>query len=504
MQELNEWLYFDRSKAPKKLGKAVRSFFDELLPSDPVELAAFYTHGWQTDLHDPDVDYDSEEQSHIDFEYSTRKAVELAEVIVADPAATDRALDRFVTSDAKTAFPFARRLVQLTADPINLFHTALAKAEQREESANRQFFSGLIAGADSRDAKAARDCIRFALRSEKLKKEAISFIGAGRLQPSDIHLVVSLLQAHDVQPAQCAVLSYGRGMEHLAIEDIAPLLEELTKHGAEGLWTILDISSMLLHGGKEPPLPLIAILRNVLVAPALFDQLVRGTMDGHHLELIIKVLARRSLIDRNFARALVKQLLSICARNRADVFHELDGPVRTALKCLMERNPKEIWAGVAPLLVRKDWLMRHRLERLIEFDHDNHLGAGLLYGLPAELYLNWVRKDGPRRASIIVDWLPIATKADDGTLSWHPALQDFIAEFGDQDGVLAALSSRLHPRSWWGSLAPHIEPQLKLLDSWSAHSRPEVRKWAREEINRIRGQIRDARQREDENAVRYS
>jgi len=154
--------------------------------------------------------------------------------------------------------------------------------------------------------------------------------------------------------------------------------------------------------------------------------------------------------------------------------------------------------------LRKDWLIRHQLESLIEFDHDNRLGAGLLYALPAEFYLDWARKDAPRRARIIVDWLPIATKAEDGTLSWHPALQDFIAEFGNQDGVLAALSIRLHPRSWWGSLAPHLEPQLKLLNSWSAHSRCEVRNWAREEINRISAEIRDARKREDEDAVRFS
>src|SRR5262249_26327667 len=45
VQELNEWLYFDRSKASAELRKAVRAYFDELMPSDPVELAVLYTHG---------------------------------------------------------------------------------------------------------------------------------------------------------------------------------------------------------------------------------------------------------------------------------------------------------------------------------------------------------------------------------------------------------------------------------------------------------------------------
>src|SRR5207253_1002148 len=110
------------------------------------------------------------------------KAIERMEMIVADRAVTDRALDRLVTSDAKTVFPFARRLAELAQSPTELFKTALAKAEQKEEAANRQFFGGLIAGADSRDPKAARECVRLALRSEKLKKDAISMIGAGKLQ----------------------------------------------------------------------------------------------------------------------------------------------------------------------------------------------------------------------------------------------------------------------------------------------------------------------------------
>ena len=66
VQEVNEWLYFDRSKTSEEVGKAVRTYFDELMPADPVDLAVLYTHGWQADFHDPDVDYNREERSRID------------------------------------------------------------------------------------------------------------------------------------------------------------------------------------------------------------------------------------------------------------------------------------------------------------------------------------------------------------------------------------------------------------------------------------------------------
>ena len=226
-------------------------------------------------------------------------------------------------------------------------------------------------------------------------------IGAGKLQPSDIQLVVSLLQSGDVEPRQCAILSYGRGMDHLAIEHMVPLLEELALHGADGLWAVLDIISMILHGGKEPSKPLIAVPRNVLVDPALFEN-VPGAMGGHHLEVLVKLLSRNDLFDRGFARALVKQLLSICARSRADIFHELAGPVSAALRALMDSHPQEVWAGVARLLRGNDWRVRHGLETLIALRHADHLGPGLLYGLPANLYQKWAVKT--RRVGHPLSW----------------------------------------------------------------------------------------------------
>jgi hypothetical protein len=503
VQEVKEWLYFDRSKASEELGKAARAYFNELMPADPVDLVVLYTYGWQTDFHDPDVDYNRENRSRIDLEYGTRKALELAEIIMADPAATDRVLDRLVTSDAKTVFPFARRLAELAPSPTQLFKTALTKADQKEEPTNLQFFRGLIAGAESRDPNAARQCVRLVLRSEKLKKDAISMIGAGTLQPEDIQLVVSLLKSGDVEPRQCVFLSYGRGMDHLPIEHIIPLLEELALHGADGLWAVLEIISMILHGDKELPKPLFAVLRTVLVDPALFES-VRSTRDGYQLETTVKLLSRSKRIDRSFGRALVKQLLSICTASRRDIFYELVDPVSASLRALMDSHPEDVWEGLVELFQVNDWQFQHHLKTLIGLRHNDHLGPGLIYALPADLYVKWARKDPAHRAPIVLDWLPVAKKAEDGSLSWHQALQDFIAEFGNQQNVLRALSTRLQPLSWAGSPVSHLGPLLKLLSSWSAHSRPEVRQWAREEIHGLRATIEDEQRRDDERLILFS
>ena len=171
------------------------------------------------------------------------------------------------------------------------------------------------------------------------------------------------------------------------------------------------------------------------------------------------------------------------------VFHELDGPVRSSLKALMKQHPREVWAGISRLLLGNDYLKRHRIESLVGIEQDNHLGPGFLYAIPEDFYLEWTRNDPAHRAYLVMKWLPIAMKGEGSSLSWHTALESFILEFGDEEKVLEVLSSRLHPGSYHGSLAPYLDPQVKLMESWSTHPRSEVRKWARDRINWIKTQV---------------
>ena len=85
----------------------------------------------------------------------------------------------------------------------------------------------------------------------------------------------------------------------------------------------------------------------------------------------------------------------------------------------------------------------------------------------------------------------------------HPALVDFVSEFGAEPDVLSGISRRLQPSSWWGSLTPFLEPLLPLLGSWSGHQILEVRRWVRKQIEYRRAEIRRADQDDEESIVRY-
>jgi hypothetical protein len=488
VEKVNEWLYFNRKEAPRELGRAVRTYFDQMMPGDSVELAILYTHGWESDFYDPDIHYDQEQASQHDFEYATRKAIELADIISRDADLISRALERFVASDGQSTFSFARRLAELAPSPTTLFKTAVDKVELIQKAPNLGFLGGLVAGADLRDPQAARDCIRIALGSPILKKDAIALIGSSKLQSSDIALIVSLLKSGDIKPWQCATLSYGKRMAHLEGDDILPLLRELSQTGADGLLAVIDIITMLLHGGSELTEGILSLLQAVLVDPRLFDAADKNRMMGYHVERVIKYLTRRDLIKVQFAKALVKQLLSICNPTRVKVFHQLSRSIRDSLRLLIDRFPREVWTNVVKLLVSDDFLVRHRIEQLVMSEHDDYMGPGFLFAVPSDLYLEWARKDPANRAPILLKWLPITIKAEEGALAWHPAVASFIAEFGNDPAVLGALASRLYPHAYYGSLSLHIAPQINLLESWASHPQAKVRQWVRERISWFKAQ----------------
>ena len=139
----------------------IRVYFDELMPTDPVERVILYTHGWQSDFHDPTLIITKSSFRSM-IRVRTRKAIELAEPISIDADAIDRALDRFIVSEGKTVFPFACRLAEIAPSWVTLQGCA-GKGRTMGRASEFGFFRWTIAGTDSCDPKTGRECIRLAL-----------------------------------------------------------------------------------------------------------------------------------------------------------------------------------------------------------------------------------------------------------------------------------------------------------------------------------------------------
>jgi hypothetical protein len=163
------------------------------------------------------------------------------------------------------------------------------------------------------------------------------------------------------------------------------------------------------------------------------------------------------------------------------------------------------WAEIAKKLTSKSWHVRHYAERLLEAHHrDDHLSRGVSFGIPPNIYLDWVRENSTVRAANAVAWLPIAEKEESARLKWHPELEVFVAEFGDKPDVLSAISRRLMPWVTLSGLATYLDPIVPLVESWITHPNAHVRTWAASQLDWLRKAIVDDLKRSEEDEVRFS
>jgi hypothetical protein len=499
---ISDWLYFDREKStPPKVAKEIRQMYDGLLPTDLVELAVLYTHGWSADLHDPDSEYEANPDAKHDFDYAARQAIGIAGKIARDKTLTNRAIEQLACSEGHGLYPFARELMRLIKNPKTLFKYALKVADTNSQGPNLGFFGGLISSADERDQQLAITFIRSALKSSKLKGETIALIGFGGLRADSIAIVISLLQSGDIKPWQCQNL----GLWRADIIQVLAILNELELHGNDGLWSILDIVGMYLHdGSKTATKELIALVKRTIVNPKLLDA-TRNNMDGHHLEQLVERLAKLGLLSEAYSKKLAKQVLRICRQGNDRMFYDLDNPVRKILGQLIALHSKVTWVEITKKISSQSWHERFYVENLLEARHqDNHLGRGLAFSVPSNIYLDWIRESPKTRAAKAVAWVSIAEKLDSGQLKWHVELEALVTEFGQQSDVLLAISRRLRPTSTWGGLAPYLEPIIPLVETWVTHPHAQVSNWATSQLDLLRKEIAEATKRSEEEVVRFS
>lgn len=497
---ISSWLYFDRGKkTPSHTASEIRRMYDDLLPTDLIDLALLYTYGWQSDLHDPDSEYGRDPKSENDHSYALRQAVAVAGKIARKTSLTNLAVQRLACSNGNGEFAFAKELMTRVKGPKALFRKALAVAEASSQLPNPGFFAGLVSGAHERHPQLALALIRLALQSPKLKGEAITLISASTLDSDKLALVISLLRAKDISPRQCQNLGLSQASEKLCLA----ILRELEQHGNDGLWTIISIVDLYLYdGSKTPSNAFVNLLRRVLIKPSLMDA-VRSNTDGYHLQHMVERLAALGTVTENYAKKLAKQCLRICRQRNNNVFYVLDDPVRSILGQLVAMYPQTIWAEIAEMLTSKSWYERHRAADLLETrPGDNHLSRGLSFSVPRHVYLAWVREHPKTRAAIAVAWLPIAEKNDAGQLSWHHELEEFVAEFGHHANVLSAISRRFLPSSFWGGLERYLEPIIPLVQTWAEHPNARVRNWAADQVDWLRQSILDETRRSEERLVR--
>lgn len=485
----NHWLYFDRhDDARKDATKQVEALYSELMPDDPVDCLLLFASCWPMDLYNPEHNYSPDDRGSIDFEYINRQISSLVSTLVDDETQLKRLLDDGVGATLHSGFVLGKALTEIYKNHETLFDQALKRLESKSAAGDLRFLKGLISGIETRDREAARRCVDKALHLPILQERAIEILQGLMLSAADLPRIIEQLHVGHIDPARCAHISYGCGLDALSADDLATFLDELILHGADGCWSALKITSMYLHSRVDLPAQLSERLIRILTMEGLLLAAKPPSSDGFLFKSEIERLLRHDQVDGDLAAALTRQLLSILDLDRSSRF-DFEHCSDELLSALIAAQPKAVWQEFAPRLEERNPLKKWLLERLLKPGRDDHSGAGVLFKLPEALYLEWVRQSPEQRAPLVAQWVPMTEKLSDEKRAWSPVLERFIEEFGSIDGVLPAIGSRLYPSSWWGSLVPHLEPWLPLLDSWRNHQLQSVRHWAQAKHQRLRDSI---------------
>ncbi|MBR0793340.1 hypothetical protein JQ631_30045 [Bradyrhizobium manausense] len=498
LESLGDWLYYDRRAAPEELARKVRELYNLLLPTDLVDLALLYTKFWAADIRDPDLNYDYNASSTKDFEYSTRMAQAIAREIARTPEAVRRAIQVMAIEELHNGFPFARELAQYVGDPIIHFKEAVSIYERSEERHGAQFIRGFLNGVDGRSVELGDQCVAIALGSSALSKQAINVYTAVGVTPERLDDVIASLRRNEISARDCAYLSYGRGIDHLPPPVILPLLSELaTNHGAEGNWTSLEIISMYQHSRAELDASLAEMIETLLTSPKLLEKVGSNNRDSYLFEQSADLLVRSGRAGSHFISAMGDQLSRICQSSDSDVIFALDGPIRKTVKKLLAIDASAMWTSVSRFYEIATATERYWLERIVgppnyRFDGEGHNEEGILFAVPHAELESWAKIDPTNRAAFLCDFYPII-KGN----GWHPAFDSLASKFGDIREFRDALSRRLYPTSWSGSMVPLLEVYLSPLQSWFGHPIPKLALWARESHRSLEKRIA-AERRDDE------
>lgn len=506
IEAVGQWLYFDRKEFSDEFQKRVRTFYDKLMPSDLVHLALLYTKFWSSDLYDPDLEYDRSDDTTQDFEYSLRKAKEVAVLIAQDEELVVRVVREMVSQKLNNAYPFAYELAKNIVDPLPTFKLAIEIISSSPDLFGLGFLRGLLGGIDDRDSNVADKCVNLALACEALKPRAIEIRTAVKISVERLGEIIESVKAGTLGAADCVHLSYGQGLSHLNANQILPLIDELAaNHEGEGAWSALEIISKYQHGRSTFDAELADCAKSLLVSPTLFGKAMRASRNGYLFETLVRIIHKHGGFDDDFVAKLAEQFVRLCQLSDGGVFSALDDPARKLVRLGVAERPLVLWEVIARFVERATPTERYRLNRLIghsrrdfHVDGDSKNGAGPLFGIPERTCFEWADADAPTRAPFLCAFYPLFEKDGNGTTVWHPAMEKLAARYGEHDAFCEALDDRLHVRSWSGSLVPYLEAYFVPLESWFVHPLPQLSRWARDTRRTLDNRIAREKKLEEE------
>ena len=487
---IRESLKYDGKKLPEKIRERLQKLLTLLEPKDiPGKLRSIVST--------PDWDMEEISPGHYE-DVAEREAKRFADEISASGDAWLAHLEIVFTGEQRQGFAFGHRLSEIGTDRRRFISACLETLRGIAPEKRRiSVLAGFLAGQP--DRAIIMQTLDAVSKDERIAELLVDLTRVCRPTRNDLRLVLNQFANGKTSVAKLMLFGFGSVLNHLEPPDIISFAKAIAVSGPAGAATALFIVYMYCSQNNERVQVCKDVMLDFASTEGLLAEVARVDAIGHPWQQVVTFLLREDPPNPPLARRISTEIVRYCQSGEID--ENMRHFAQPVLELLLDRYLEDSWQIVGTALLSGDFLVVHRLKRMLGGPFNKESRGSLISGLQLDFLRKWGYEHGPAAASLFATICPAIFVGDDKSATWHPIAKMLLDEFGDQERVLKNLSSNLATFSASGSLIPHYEQRIQLMKQISEHPNLKVREWSRQEIRWLLDQIKRERKAEEEQAI---
>ncbi len=405
--------------------------------------------------------------------------------------------------EQRQGFLFGSTLGEFLLEDEFFITKALDILRKISTEGNAVVLGGFLYSLRKRNPGRVTKTLQVIANCEELQLHLIDVTRLSQPESADLNQALSLAISGALPIASLRAFAYGGVLDHLSTQVIIDYCRVLSYHSNEGAWIALETLGLYTHRNKSRKEKCREAILEILLKPGLLMQSAGVSQSDiwHWKETVIKFLDD-SNNGNKLAEHLVREIFAIQLKSDYQEALRLDyAPV---IEELLVKHHEVIWPVLSNQLLSTNWKVRTRLrhllgDELISFGdtHDNKIEGNVLFKLSDQILKNWCITHPKQAPKVIAGMMPLYNKSRECWI-WHPFAKWLIDQFGANEEVLKEISSNMKSFGWSGSVIPHLEKQIEVLENVRDHSFANVRIWARKMVTSLRKEIERERLLDEE------
>lgn len=386
-------------------------------------------------------------------------------------------IDKLLKNDQRQTYAFGHTMGENHPNPRRLFNLCLEIALNIEpENLNSSFIAGIIEGKNS--SKFTRQSI-----DKLISTKQLVYIGSrltrfleNELTLHDLKKLVPIFQNNSNLLVTIEYLN----LDNLNDEEIIQFTTEIKDIDDIGYSFSIELLWDLFRNNIERWNSLKSFTRSLLIKKSVFN--LKSSIGGTalHVEDLIKKLSNDDITIEEVG-FFVSEIL--------EGYEELFNPNETILNIMtfhfLENHFDISWPLLGEALLSDEYNGKYNLKNIVShFKFDN------------EKILEWVKNNLPEAPVLLIEFIPFESKEDENIV-WSELAIQLINHYGDNDIFLSSLAPRLHNYVVSGSAVPIYESRKRLLESLLNHPIPNIKSFAKHQIDKIEIKIQEQKDFDD-------